>query len=70
MSLQRFIDSAQGLWFLQCYQCLVLVRALPEYPVGVLCYGDPEALGLQVRSLHMLWKVIDGVDDGAAQVIT
>lgn len=29
-----------------------------------------KALGLQVGSIHMLWKVIEGVDDAAGQVIS
>ena len=32
--------------------------------------GDPAALGLWVRSLHVLQQIIDGVDVGAGQVIT
>lgn len=36
----------------------------------LLWCGDPAALDLQARPLHMLQQVMDGVDVGAGQVIT
>ena len=37
-------------------------------PMVGLCCGDPEVLGLQVRSLHVLQQIIDGLDDGVGPV--
>ena len=38
------------------------------YPVVVQRHGDPAALGLLNRSLHMLQQITDGVDVGVGQL--
>lgn len=64
------IGLVQGLWFLLHYWTWALIKAPPGYPVVALCCGDPTALDLQIRSLHIFQQTIDGVDDGAGQFIT
>lgn len=64
-SSQRVIGLVQGLWFLLHHQCWALIRTFVS-----LCYGDPAALGLPVRSLHILQQIVDRMDVGAGQVIT
>ena len=51
-------------------QCWAPTRTLSGHPAATLCCGNPAVLGLRVRSLHMLWQLIDGVDVETGQVIT
>ena len=69
-SLQRDIGLVWGLQFLSPYRCWALTRVSLGYCVVTLSWGDPAALGLQIRSLHMLQKILDGMDDGASQVLS
>lgn len=50
--------------------CWVANQTLPGCPAGALCCGDPAAFRLWVRSLHMLQKIVHGVDVVPGQVIT
>lgn len=52
------------------YQCWALAWALPRYPAVALCYGDPAALSLQVKFLHMLQQIIAGLDERVSQDIS
>lgn len=48
-----------GLWLLLNYQYLIPIGTLLEYPVAALCHRDPEALDVQIWSVHMLQQFID-----------
>ena len=48
---------------------LALAGTPLEYLSVALYCGDPAALGLQDRPLHMLQQITDGVDVGSGQVI-
>lgn len=64
-ALWKVIARARGLWFLLHCRCWwALTRTLPRYPVVAVCHGDPDTLGLWVRSLHMPQQITDGVDVG------
>ena len=42
---------------------------LETSPIVALFYGDPAALELQEQPLHVLQKIVDGVDVGVAIVL-
>ena len=50
------------------YQYWILTGTSLRYPVVALCHGDPAALDLQERPLHMLQQFIDGTDVGVGQL--
>lgn len=62
--------SGPGLWPLLHYR----YWAITGTPLGISCYilcpGDPLALELQVLPLHVLQRIIEGVDVVAGQLIT
>lgn len=47
--------------------CWIVTGTLLEYPVVALCRGNPVALGLWVRQVHVLQQIIDGLDVGRAK---
>lgn len=63
--LQVFICQESLAWF-EGYGFYSPANAWPPpgYPVVGLCCGDLIALGLQVRSLHRLQQITDGVNIG------
>lgn len=67
--LQRIIGLVRGPWFLLHHRCGAFTRVFLGYPVVALCCRYPSALGLQVRSLHVLQHVIKRIQAGADQNI-
>lgn len=59
--------SVQGLWLLH-HQYWALTEPPLGYPVVALCNGDPAALDLQVRFIHMLQQFIYEVAFGVEQL--
>ena len=63
-SLQCITGLVQGLWLLLHHQYWILTRTPLRYPVVAMCHGDPAALDLQDRPLHMFHQFINVVDAG------
>jgi hypothetical protein len=50
------------------YQYLILNRTPLRYPIAVYCHGDPKALLLQDKPLHVLQKFMDEAVVGVFQL--
>ena len=54
---------------LLCYQYWALPGTPLGYPIVILCHGDPVALDLQVRPLHLFQQFIDEVGVGVGYLV-